>query len=112
YMPNVPHTAMLTSAGELNTSGHITLKGNVSVNSAYAVSNHFGILLNGSLMNNNRPKKDFKHNLLETGAGYFTSFGKDRSRIFELYAGFGKGNSTRIVKDMNEEELLMEDRQE
>lgn len=112
YMPNVPNTPMLSSKGELNAAGHITLKGNVSVNSAYAPSEHLGILLNGSVMNSNRTKKDFRHNLIETGAGYFTAFGPDKNRVLEIYAGFGKGNSERVYKDRTSAGLVTEDRQE
>ena len=75
YMPNVPNTPMLSTKGELSTGGHITLKGNASFNSAYAVGEHVGVMLNGSLMNNSGKKKDFRHNLLEAGGGYFTTFG-------------------------------------
>lgn len=112
YMPNVPNTPMLTSRGELNAAGHVTLKGNVSVNSAYAASDHLALLLNGSVMNSNRTKKDFKHNLIETGAGYFTTFGPDKNRILEIYAGVGKGNSERVYKDKTSTGLITEDRQE
>ncbi len=112
YMPNVPNTPMLTSRGELNAAGHITLKGNVSVNTAYAASDHFALLLNGSVMNSNRSKKDFQHNLIETGAGYFTTFGPGKNRILEIYAGLGKGNSERVYKDKTSAGLVTEDRQE
>ena len=111
-MPNVPNTPMLSSRGELNAAGHITLKGNVSVNSGYAASDHFGILLNGSVMNSNRTRKDFKHSLIETGGGYFTTFGPDKNRILEIYAGLGKGNSERVYKDKTSAGLITEDRQE
>jgi len=112
YMPNVPNTPMLSARGELNASGHITLKGNVSVNSAYAASDHFAILLNGSIMNSNRSKKEFSHNLIETGAGYFTTFGTDKNRVFEIYAGLGKGNSERVYINRPSGGLTTEDRQE
>ena len=111
-MPNVPNTPMLSSKGELSAAGHVTLRGNVSVNSAYAASDHFGILLNGSVMNSNRTKKDFKNSLIETGAGYFNTFGPDNNRIFEVYAGLGKGNSERVYKDRTSAGLATEDRQE
>jgi len=112
YMPNVPNTPMLSSKGELNAAGHVTLKGNVSINSAYAASEHFAVLLNGSVMNSSQSKKDFKHNLIETGAGYFTTFGNDKNRILEIYAGLGKGNSERIYKYKTSTGMLTEDRQE
>lgn len=112
YMPNVPNTPMLSSKGELSAAAHITLKGNTTFNAAYAASEHFGVLLNGSLMNSNREKKDFRHNLLETGAGYFTTFGADNNRILEIYGGLGLGNSDRSYKDRTSAGLITEDRQE
>lgn len=112
YIPNVPNTPMLSSKGELSASAHTSLKGNVSFNSAYAVSDHFGVLLNGSVMNSNRPKKDFKHTLMETGAGYFTAFGPNNDRILEIYTGLGRGSSDRIYKDRTEDGLVTTDRQE
>ena len=112
YMPNVPNTPMLSSRTELHASAHITFKGNTSFNSAYAVSDHFGILLNGSLMNNERNRKEFSHNLLETGAGYFSTFGRDNNRLLEIYAGFGKGNSERIYKENTTAGFITEERQE
>lgn len=110
YMPNVPNTPMLSSKSELHAAAHISLKGNTSFNSAYAVSDHFGILLNGSMMNNNKNRKDFSHNLLETGGGYFTTLGPEKNRILEIYAGFGKGNSERIYKQ--DSGRIIEERQE
>jgi hypothetical protein len=102
---------MLTSKGELNAAAHISLKGNVSVNSAYAASEHFAILLNGSSMNNSNNRKDLSHSLLETGAGYFTTFGREKHRVLEIYAGLGKGNSERVYKENTSSGLTTEDRQ-
>jgi hypothetical protein len=112
YIPNVPNTPMLSSKGELSASGHVSLKGNASFNSAYAASDHFGVLLNGSVMSNNGKKKDFKHNLLETGAGYFTTFGPNNDRILEIYAGLGRGSSDRTYKDNTDLGLVTTERQE
>lgn len=93
YMPNVPNTPMLSKQGEFSGGAHTSLKGNASVNGAYAVSNHVGILFSGSVMNNSRKSKDFKHKLIEVGGGYFTAFGDENKRILEIYAGVGKGSS-------------------
>lgn len=112
YIPNVPNTPMLSSKGELSASGHTSIKGNASFNSGYAVSDHFGVLLNGSIMNNSRAKKDFQHNLLEAGAGYFTTFGPENNRILEIYTGLGGGSSDRNYKETSPEGLLSVDRQE
>lgn len=99
YMPNVPNVPMLTSKGELSTGGHITLKGNVTFNNAYAVSDHFAVLLNGAMLNSQREKRDFRHNLLEAGGGYFTTFGPEQNRVLEVYSGIGRGSSDRIEKE-------------
>ncbi|KAA9324921.1 hypothetical protein [Adhaeribacter soli] len=112
YMPNVPNTPMLSAQGELYSSAHITFKGNASFNTAYAVSDHFGVLLNGSLMNSNREKKDFRHNLLEAGGGYFTTFGDNNKRILEIYGGLGWGSSDRTFKKKTSEGPVSYDRQE
>ena len=112
YLPNVPNTPMLSSKGELSASGHGSMRGNVSFNSAYAVSDHFGVLLSGSAMNSNRMRKEFKNNLLETGAGYFTTFGANKDRILEIYTGLGHGSTDRTFKDKSNQGLVTVDRQE
>jgi hypothetical protein len=110
YLPNVPNTPMLSSKNELNAAAHIGLKGNTSFNSAYAVSDHLAIMMNGSIVSNARNRKDFSHNLLETGGGYFTTLGADKNRVLEIYGGFGKGNSERIYKQ--DSGRIIEERQE
>jgi hypothetical protein len=112
YMPNVPNTPMLTSRGELSAGGHVTLKGNASFNGAYAVSDHFGVMLNGSTLNNQRKKQDFRHNLVEVGGGYFTTFGQNNRRVLEVYTGVGRGSSSRTQKQTNSEGLTTYDRLE
>lgn len=112
YMPNTPNTPMLSAKGELNTGGHISLKGNASFNSAYAISDHFGVIVNGAMMNSNRTKKDFRHNLLEAGGGYFTTFGAQGNRILEIYSGLGRGSSDRTFKGKTSDGPMSYDRQE
>jgi hypothetical protein len=112
YMPNVPNTPMLSTKGELSTGAHITLKGNASFNSAYAVGEHVGVMLNGSLMNSHRTKKDFRHNLLEAGGGYFTTFGPNGNRILEIYTGLGRGSSERTYKTKTSDGPITYDHQE
>ncbi|WP_207426297.1 hypothetical protein [Pedobacter sp. SYSU D00535] len=110
YMPNVPNTPMLSAPGELHASAHISLRGNASFNTAYAVSNHLGVIANGSMMNNQRDRKDFKHNLIEAGAGYFSTFGPANNRILEIYGGLGRGSSERIYKERDMQGALTYDR--
>lgn len=112
YMPNVPNTPMFTQKGELSAGGHVTPKGNISFNTAYAVSDHFGVMLNGSVLNNERRKRDLKHNLLEVAGGYFTTFGNQENRILEVYGGLGRGSSDRTKKHEDKDGLLTYDRYE
>ncbi len=110
YMPNVPNVPMFTEKGELSAAAHVTPKGNITFNTAYAVSDHFAVLVNGSMLNSERKKRDFKHNLLEAGGGYFTTFGENR--VLEIYGGLGRGSSDRIEKDENEKGEMIYDRRE
>lgn len=112
YMPNVPSTPMLTKAGEFHGGGHISLKGNISANTAFAVSDHFAVMANGSIMDNSRPKKDFKQTLVEGAVGYFDTFGTNKNRVFEVYAGYGAGNTNRKYNDITYEGPILREVQE
>ena len=103
---------MLSQQGELHASGNISLRGNASLNTAYAVSNNFGVILNGAFINRDKSKKDYRQNLLEAGAGYFSTFGPNDNRILEIYAGLGKGKSELILTNFNPDGALNLERQE
>nr|MBC7613303.1 hypothetical protein [Pseudopedobacter sp.] len=109
YMPNVPNSPMLSKKGEVHASGHISLKGNVNMNTAFAASDHVGILFNGSFINQKKNKKDFRQDLVEGGVGYFTTFGTDKSRILEFYTGLGKGSTDRIYRTFNNDGTFISD---
>lgn len=98
YMPNTPNVPMFTEKGELSAGGHVSLKGNITFNTAYAVSDHFAVMLNGSMLNSEGKKMDFRHNLVEAAGGYFTTFGPENNRVLEIYGGFGGGSSDRREK--------------
>lgn len=93
YMPNVPATPMFTKQGEGYLSGHINLKGNISGNAGVAITKHIGFIANGSYVNNKRQNEEFKQYLYEGGIGYFTPLGKSKRQVFEVYAGYGIGNT-------------------
>ncbi len=111
YMPNVPNSPMLSAKNEVHASGHISLKGNVNINTAYAVSDHIGVLFNGSFVNQARRKKDFSQDLVEVGGGYFTTFGDDNSRILEFYGGFGTASTQRVYRTFDNDLLIGTDKQ-
>ncbi|WP_347157844.1 hypothetical protein [Pontibacter chitinilyticus] len=112
YMPNVPNVPMFTEKGELSAGGHITPKGNITFNTAYAVTDHYAVLLNGSMLNTERRKRDFRHTLLEVGGGYFTTFGPQNNRVLEIYGGIGGGSSDRTEKHEDEKGVMTFERYE
>jgi len=107
YMPNVPNTPMLSAKGEFSGGGHISLRGNASINGAYAASEHFGVIFSGSYMNNTGTSKDYKNKLWEVGGGYFNDFGPDDNRIVEIYAGYGLGRTDRVFREFDENDALL-----
>ncbi|MES2418898.1 MAG: hypothetical protein V4541_11970 [Bacteroidota bacterium] len=106
YIPSVPNTPMLTTEGEIAAGAHISLKGNVNFNSAYALSNHFAVLANGAYQKNKTEKKEVKHKMIELGGGYFKTFGPDKNRILEIYAGIGKGKSDKLFHQFDNNDVL------
>ena len=107
YLPSVPNTPMLTTQGEIAAGAHMSLKGNFNFNSAYALGNHFALLANGASMSHEKDKRDINHKMIEFGAGYFDTFGPDKNRILEIYAGFGSGKSNRVFREFDKDDLLL-----
>jgi len=107
YMPNVPNTPMLSQQGEFSGGLHGSLKGNFSLNGAYAISNHFGALASTSYMNVEKAKRDYKHKLFEVGGGYFNTFGPDNNRIIEIYAGYGNAKTNRVFRNYDDNDVLL-----
>ncbi|MHC2993105.1 hypothetical protein OB13_16530, partial [Pontibacter sp. HJ8] len=81
---------------------HITPKGNITFNTAYAVSDRYAVMINGSMINRERRKQDFRHSLIEAAGGYYTTFGPNQNRILEVYGGIGSGSSDRTEKEEKE----------
>ena len=93
YMPNVPATPMFSEQGEVYVAAHSNIKGNLSGSAAVAVGRHVAVMANGSYIDNDKGNRQFKQYLYEGGLGYFTTIGQDRSRVLEVYGGYGKGNT-------------------
>lgn len=93
YMPNVPATPMFADKGEIYIAAHSNIKGNLSGSGAIAIGKHVAVLANGSYIDNKQGNRQFKQYLYEGGFGYFTTVGKDKSRILEVYGGYGIGNT-------------------
>lgn len=91
YVPNVVNTPLLSNKGEVQMGVHTGFSG-IDPQLAYAVTNHFGLMLNGSFANRTSDSTDnyHKHRFGEMGVGYFTEF-LDNGR-FEVFTGFGAGD--------------------
>lgn len=97
YYPTTHNSPMLNNKGEFQISG-ILGTGNLELQTAYAITNNIGIMVNGSYFNEDREIKiddevseiTLTHNLIEAGMGYFTKFGGLGK--FEVFAGGGVGN--------------------
>jgi len=112
YVPNVPNTPMLSTQGEFSGGAHVSLGGNLSLNGAYAASNHFGVIGSASYLNNDKSRRDFKQKLVEIGGGYFNTFGPDDNRIIEVYAGYGGGKTDRTYFHRDNDVLTSTEHQE
>ena len=90
YVPNTVNAPLLTNRGEFQASLHAGTSG-FDPQLAYAVSDHVGLMLNGSFMNSTSDSTDnyHKHRFMEAGAGYYSHFGS--SGKFETFMGFGSG---------------------
>jgi hypothetical protein len=101
YKPNTINSPLIKEKGDLTTSASIGLSGSGLFNSqsAFAISNHTGLMLNGMYHSRRFSGDDssvekLKMFFCETGAGYFTSEGKDNNWLFQCYSGFGYGSTS------------------
>ncbi len=106
YMPGVPNTPMLTTKGELAAGAHVSLRGSVNVNTAYAVTDNLAAMVNFGFVENERRRKDISHKYYEVAGGYFKTFGPNDNRILEFYAGMGTAESKRTIRDFDEGVLV------
>jgi hypothetical protein len=105
YRPGVPNTPMLTTKGEFAGGAHISLAGNLNLNTAYAFTDHLAGTFNYGVMNSTGKRKDVAHQYYEIGAGYFKTFGPDDNRILEFYAGIGNASSDRTNRKYEDDVL-------
>lgn len=90
YVPNVVNTPLLSNKKEIQASLYSGVSG-FDLQSAYALTDHIGIMANGSFINNrNDSLENFrKHNFGELGVGYFSKIGNNGR--FEVFSGYGTG---------------------
>jgi len=90
YVPNVVNSPMIHSGKSLNASVHGGTSG-VDIQSAYSPLEHWGLMMNGSFMNEKNENSDdyHQHIFVEAGSGYYLRLGK--FGLIDAYGGTGIG---------------------
>ena len=101
YLPNTVNTPLLTKRHDTRLAVYASPATGYDAQTAYAVTNHIGVMFNGSYRNK-RPTyqySDYNRNYLFEGAiGYFKAVKKQR---FEIYAGYGFGQNDSRFRNIN-----------
>jgi hypothetical protein len=88
YVPNTLNTPLMSNKGEVHAAVNYGLSG-FDPQAAYAITDHIGIMVNGSFRNSTSDSSDsyHKHIFVEGGGGYYTKIGGIGR--FETYGGYG-----------------------
>ncbi|MGC9374354.1 MAG: hypothetical protein ACP5DQ_04855 [Bacteroidales bacterium] len=98
YIPNMANSPMFSNQGELQATV-ATGTSNFDAQTAYAITDHIGIMVNGSYGNEtNDTTDDFhKHAFIEAGLGYYEKIGENVR--YEIYGGYGFGKNEGYFED-------------
>lgn len=96
YTPNIVNTPLLSSKGEFQAIVGTGTSG-IDPQLAFAITDHIGIMVNGSFANRADSLNFHKHSFAEIGGGYTISIG-DAGR-FEIYGGGGMGSIDAMYKE-------------
>lgn len=90
YIPNMVNSPMFTNAGEFQAT-IATGNSNFDAQTAVAITDHLGIMVNGSYGNETSDSSDnfHKHTFIEAGFGYYEKIGE--TFRYEMYGGYGFG---------------------
>ncbi|NJO89694.1 MAG: hypothetical protein HC831_12665 [Chloroflexia bacterium] len=90
YIPNMVNSPMFSNKGEFQANAS-TGTSSLDVQAAYAITDHIGMMVNGSFADRTKDSLDnfHKHTILEGGIGYYDKFG-DIGR-YEIFGGYGTG---------------------
>jgi hypothetical protein len=109
YKSNAIHSPLLKEKGELNTSASLGLSGCglYNLQTAYAISNHTGVMIDGMYHNRRFSSADSSVEKLdmffgEAGAGYFIPFANKKNVLFQCYGGGGYGISKDKIDNANQ----------
>lgn len=109
YKPNTVYSPLIKEKGELNASASMGMSGCglYNLQSAYGISDHTGIMIDGMYHqrhSNNIYPSDEKLNILfgEAGVGYFNTFDEQKNTLFQCYSGAGYGNTSDKIYNTNQ----------
>ncbi|MFP5470205.1 MAG: hypothetical protein ACLGGV_01280 [Bacteroidia bacterium] len=106
YIPNTTNTPSLKYKGDMEASYSTGTNGH-DLQTAYAVSDDYGVMLNLSLGNekNDSSANFLKHNFFEGGFGRTFILNKDSDKetksMFTVFSGFGYGSTKGLVNFSN-----------
>lgn len=94
YVPNVRNSPMFTKSGEFQAS--FQLGNGIEAQTAFAVTDHFGLMANYAFIDResfdpDNPDNYLRHKFFEGGAGYFLN---NEDSFFEVFAGYGRGEGS------------------
>ena len=99
YIPNMVNSPMFTNGGEFQAT-IATGTSNFDAQTAYAITDNIGIMVNGSYGDETSDSSDnfHKHTFIEGGIGYYDTFG-DKGR-YEIFGGYGSGRVEGYYKNI------------
>jgi hypothetical protein len=89
YHPNTRNLPMFSGKGEFKGTASVTINEEWNVQSAYAVSDHVGIMGNGMIFKNRFQGRHSEGAFGELGAGYYVN---TKKYYFDVFGGYGIGN--------------------
>lgn len=98
YTPNAVHQPMLTQKGEARLSGGLALGDQtqgIDIQTAYAVSNKIGLMVNGFITNADGKYDKRGGWLVEAGVGRYKKLGK--WGYADVYGGLGRGQVNNLI---------------
>ncbi len=99
YIPNMVNSPMFSNKGEFQANA-ATGTSNLDVQAAYAITDHIGIMANGSFADKTKDSSDnfHKHTILEGGVGFYDKLGSVGR--YEFYGGYGTGRVEGYYKNI------------
>lgn len=90
YVPNMVNSPLFSNQGEFQAT-IATGNSNFDAQTALAVTDNIGIMINGSYGNETNDSSDnfHKHSFIEAGIGYYEKIGEKLR--YEIYGGYGFG---------------------